>query len=186
MFLALGMIENIHFFPPENGGTLSDRAAIHVLKHLGLNYDRYSFLERGSDERQYCAPGVDLPVASIMRSKYATYPEYHTSLDDLSLISPTGLEGAFTALKMALMTIEENSIYAPNVLCEPQLSKYGLYPEISTKTKKRRVAAMQNFLAYCDGRSDLLSIGEIIGEPVWELASIAKDLLVAGLIKESN
>ena len=96
------------YLPSRHNDTLSDRAARHVMKQMIGNYNQYSFLDRGSDERQYCAPGIDLPIGLIMRSKYGCYPEYHTSLDNLDFISPSGLYGAYDVLKHTLSLIENN------------------------------------------------------------------------------
>jgi len=86
------------YLPLRDGSTFADHAALHVLKHTNPEFKRYTWLDRGSDERQYCAPGVDLPIATIMLSKYGDYPEYHTSLDDLSMVTPSGIEGGYTAI----------------------------------------------------------------------------------------
>lgn len=170
------------YLPSRAANTLSDRAAQHVLKYIDPQFKRYSWLDRGSDERQYCAPGVDLPIATIMRSKYGEYPEYHTSLDDLSLITPQGLEGGFNALKQAILAIEHNVTPKVTVLCEPQLGKRGLYPTLSTVNSADQVRAMVDLISYCDGHHDLLEIAELIGEPIGGLVEILKQLTIHGLI----
>ncbi len=172
------------YLPSRNGRTLSDQAALHVLKHLAPNFKKYSFLDRGSDERQYCAPGVDLPIASIMRSKYCDYPEYHTSLDDLTFISPSGLEGGYSAIQKTIAVIEGNLIPQLNVICEPQLGKRGLYPLLSSKDRDSNVKIMMNVLAYCDGTNTLLDIAEIIHENMEVVVKIYQSLKNHGLVFE--
>ena len=171
------------YLPSRAGNTLADQAALHVLGHMAPGFTRYSFLDRGSDERQYCAPGVDLPIATIMRSKYGEYPEYHTSLDDLTLISPEGLEGAFRVLQRCLQALEANYRYRATVPCEPQLGKRGLYPTLSTVKSGEQVRAMLDLLAYADGEADLLEIAEMIDRDIMECAEIAGSLEKYGLLE---
>lgn len=166
------------------GNTLADKVAKNVLRFYYPEYKEYSFLKRGSDERQYNAPGVDLPVCAICRSKYGEYPEYHTSKDNLDFISPEGLAGAFEVYKQCITVLENNYKYKINVLCEPQLGKRGLYPTISQKGSYDAVKAMTDFIAYADGNNDLIDISNIISVSVKELLPIVKKLKINGLIVE--
>jgi aminopeptidase-like protein len=172
------------YLPSRNGHTLSDRTAQYVLGCIDADYTRYSYLDRGSDERQYCAPGVDLPVCCIMRSKYGCYPEYHSSADDLTLVTPTGLEGAYIVLKRCLEILEVNRCWRATVLCEPQLGKRGLYPTLSTRNNRQLVQTMMDLLAYADGTRDILNIAEVIHADPLECDSIAQKLANRGLLEK--
>jgi aminopeptidase-like protein len=175
------------YLPSRNGNTLSDSVAKHVLKYTDPKYETYSWLDRGSDERQYCAPGIDLPIASIMRTKYGEYPEYHTSLDDLeNVVTPRGLDGGYWALRRALEVIEKNKKYKVTVLCEPQMGKRGLYPTLSTKKSNEQVKLMMNLICLCDGRSSLLDIAESLGAPVWDLYDLIDTLVSHKLLQVSE
>ncbi|OFV92912.1 MAG: aminopeptidase [Acidobacteria bacterium RIFCSPLOWO2_02_FULL_61_28] len=168
------------------GDTLADKIASNVLRWRAPDFKRYSFLERGSDERQYCSPGVDLPVVTLCRSKYGTYPEYHTSLDNLDLVTPAGLRGGYEMVRECISVIENNRTCRVTCYGEPQLGKRGLYPSLSGKTSSASVETMMNFLAYADGTNDLVDISNIIGKPVWEILPIAERLVKAGLLEEIN
>lgn len=170
------------YLESRNGGTLADRALQNVLQDVYPEYMTYSYLERGSDERQYNAPGVDLPVCDFCRSKYGEYPEYHTSADDMTLISPEGLAGSYRVMTQVLAALEFNRYYKVNCLCEPQLGKRGLYPTESRKGIYHEVKKLTNFIAYADGRRDLIEIGAKIGVPLEELIPMVEKLTAAGLL----
>jgi aminopeptidase-like protein len=156
--------------------TLSDRVGKHALANIDPDFLSYSFLKRGSDERQYCSPGVDLPVVAVMRSKFGEYPEYHTSLDDLSLISPAGLRGGYQAMTQCLDILDRNFVYEATTPCEPQLGKRGLFPTLGTRDNNTLGRDTLNVLAYADGAHDLLAIAEQIGIPAQRCADIAEEL----------
>jgi aminopeptidase-like protein len=165
------------------GDTLADRVAKHVLTHTVGRHAAYSYLDRGSDERQYCSPGVDLPVVSVMRSKYGTYPEYHTSADDLSLVTPAGLAGGYQVLRDCLNVLEHHGRYRIVTPCEPQLGKRGLYPTLSTKESGNVVRDMMNVLAYCDGRHDLVDLAERCGLSALDVVPILETMMAQGLVE---
>lgn len=168
------------------GNTLSDKVAKNVLRFVYPKYKNYSYLDRGSDERQYNAPGVDLPICVISRSKFNEYPEYHTSLDNLNFISQDGLQGAFDVYKECINSLENNAYYRVNTCCEPQMGKRNLYPSICQKGSYDKVRDMMNFIAYADGTNDLIDISNIIDVPVKELLPIVEKLKINGLIKEED
>ncbi|MCL0051556.1 DUF4910 domain-containing protein [Thermodesulfovibrionales bacterium] len=171
------------YLPSRQGNTLSDRVAKHALKHLHPDFITYSFLDRGSDERQYCSPGVDLPVCSIMRTKYGCYPEYHTSLDDLQFVTPAGLLGGYDVLMKSIVCLEHDEVLRSTVLCEPQLGKRGLYPTISTKSSGMQVRDMMNFLAYCDGNLSNIEIAEKIGVSLLDIKDTIDKLKKEGVLE---
>ena len=162
--------------------TLADRVLKNVLRHRE-KYTTYSFLDRGSDERQYNAVGVELPVVCYCRSKFNTYKEYHTSADNLTVITPNGFQGSYEVITQVINALEYNVYYKMRVLCEPQLGKYGLRPTISRKENYVNIKNMANFIAYADGRNDLIGISDIIDVPMEELILIVEQLMKNELIE---
>ena len=110
----------------------SDEALIEAYKSLKIkNYKVYSFLKRGSDERQYNSPGIDLKFRLFLEQKYGEYPEYHTSLDNFNLVTLKGCVGGFNVARKSIEILLERVYPKFKITCEPKMGKRGLYANLS-------------------------------------------------------
>ncbi len=182
---CVGDNNNYSIVESRYANTEADRALSNVLDH-NVKYTRYDYLNRGSDERQYNAPGVDLPVVGFSRSLFGRFPEYHTSKDDMSLVSPEGFAGSYDIMTQVIDLHEHNGKYRIKVLCEPQLGKRNLYPTVSRKGSYEEIKSLTNFIAYADGTNDLIDISNRIGVAVKELIEIKDKLSVHDLLENVN
>ncbi len=181
---CLGDDRAYSYLASRRGDTISDRIAKHVLHGIDPNFVSYGWADRGSDERQYCAPRIDLPIASLMRTKPVEYPEYHTSLDNLTdVVTPSGLEGGYTAVRRTLEALERNKYPLVKVLGEPQLGKRGLYPTLSTRDSGLKVRLMMNVISWSDGSNSVLDIAEKCDAPMWDIYPILDQLAEHDLIE---
>ncbi len=155
-----------------------DRAASYVLRHAGYPYAIEEFSPYGYDERQYCSPGFDLPVGRLSRTPHGTYPQYHTSADDLSFITADALEESYHLCLAILEVLEQNQRYINlNPKCEPQLGKRGLYRALGGEDAETLQLALLWVLNLADGNHTLLDIAERSGLP-FETIRQAKDALI--------
>jgi len=145
----------------------------------------YSYLDRGSDERQYGAPGVDLPLISLMRTKYGAYPQYHSSADDLTFVTPAGLQGGLDLVRTCITEFEESIYYRTPVLGEPQLGKRGLYHAMHGRTVADVVLLRTHVLAYADGGHSVQDMAELFDRPLADVQAVVDELLEHGLLEES-
>jgi len=175
------------FLPSRHGNSLADRVARHVLEHATARFDEYTWLDRASDESNYCAPGIDLPVASVMRSKYGEYTEYHTSLDDLErVVTRRGLSESFALYQKMIELVENDCRPRTQVLGEPQLGRRGLYPSISKKGSARDVRVLLDLISWSDGDHSLLEIAELCKVPAWQLLPILDTLCESGVLERGR
>lgn len=164
----------------------ADTLADHALRAALLgkeNVKTYSFLQRGSDERQYGAPGIDMPLCGFCRSKYGEYPEYHTDADNFDVVTQAGLDGAFEVMRSVVDAFEIGLYPKVGVKGEPQLGKRGLYPTISQKGTYSSIRARMDFLAYSDGTNTLFEIAQHIGVPLSIVLDEARTMLDHELIE---
>jgi len=171
------------YLPSRTGTTLADRTAMQLLQEFHPKFKSYSWLDRGSDERQYCAPGVDLPIGSVMRSKYGTYPEYHTSEDKFgTVVTETGLNETFRFYLKILNRLQGYSFPKVSVYCEPNMGKRGLYPLTSIKNNYKSTKMLMNILSYCDGKTEEQEIARLTGLTIDQVNSSLKILFENNLI----
>jgi len=166
------------------GDALIDRAMAHVLKHAAPSAVIEDFSPYGYDERQYCSPGFNLPVGSFQRSKYGTFPEYHTSGDNLDLIAPEHLAHSYRLFLAAIDILENDRVLInTSPKCEPALGKRGLYGTIGNdKGAAERNMAMLWVLNLGDGQHSLLDIAERAGLPFATIDAAAARLEEARLL----
>lgn len=170
----------------KRANSLADRVAEHVLAKQQLSYEVIAFSVGGSDERQYCSPGFNLPVGSLTRSMYQRYKEYHTSLDNKSFISFTAMVKTVEVYFNFVRALELNDKYLTTIpFCEPQLGKRGLYPSsVNPEEAREKIHNRMHLISYADGAHDLIDIANLKSIDVFELEEHVSVLLEHGIIRK--
>jgi len=184
---CLGDAGGFHYKKSRRGNTEIDRAAAHVLRYCGESSEILEFSPYGNDERQYCSPGFNLPVGSLMRSAWETFPEYHTSADNLDFIRPVQLAGSLRVCAAILDVLESNCFYRnEQPYCEPQLGRRGLFRsmggEAGGQASGEEMMARLWTLNLSDGANSLLDIAERSGIPFSKIKEAADLLCEKGLL----
>lgn len=182
---GIGDRGGFHYKRSRRGDTEIDRAAGIVLQHCGEASEVLEFSPYGYDERQYCSPGFNLPVGCLMRSVWGTFPEYHTSADNLDFIHPDQLARSLRVCVSICDVLENNRSYRnQNPFCEPQLGKRDLYRSTGGESLETEIHARLWVLNFSDGDHSLLDIAERSGLPFETIRSAAELLSEKGLLAD--
>lgn len=173
-----------HYKKSRRGDSLSDRAVTHYFEKIIKSGHIRVFKTDGSDERQYCSPGFNLPVGSLMRTPYYEYAEYHTSLDNKSFISFDALEGTVHAYKSVIEILELNDLFQNTLMyCEPQLGRRGLYPTSLTHgTSRDFIDRLLHLVNYSDGEHDLIEVANLFNASIFSFKEALQACLDEGLL----
>lgn len=169
------------------GNTELDYVMEHVLKTRTAPFTIVDFYPYGYDERQFSSPGIHLPVGTLMRTQHGTYPEYHTSKDNLSFVKPESLMDSLSVITRVLEIMESAKMYInTNPQGEPNLGKRGLYAAMNTQTANKAAfqMAMLWVLNLSDGNLSIPAIATRSGMDLDSIQSAADALLEHGLLKE--
>lgn len=183
---CVGNCDNFTYKKSRRGQSLADKAAILALKRLDPHLEILDFFPSGSDERQYCSPGFDLPVGSVIRSLYSQFSEYHTSLDNKEFISFDSLQKSIDAYFEICCLLDKNTTYK-NLFPygEPMLSKRNLDMSIGSKRKVSDfMKSCQWLLNLSDGEHSLLDISIRSGQDFHLLYDVAQSCLQAKILEE--
>jgi aminopeptidase-like protein len=184
---CIGDAGGFHYKKSRRGDAEIDRAMAHVLRHHGESYEIQEFSPYGYDERQYCSPGFNLPVGCLMRSVWGTFPQYHTSADNLDFIQPFSLAQSLRVCAATLDVLESNQRYCnQNPYCEPQLGRRGLYRSTGGDAVDSEISARLWVLNLSDGQNSLLDIADRSGLPFATISEAAELLREAGLLSTTS
>ena len=184
---CIGDERNYSIILSKYGNDLSDLTALEALKKLKIKYKKYTYLDRGSDERQFNSFGIEVPMTVISRTKFGNYPEYHTSLDNFSVVTENGLKGGYRVVKKIVNLLQNKILPYSKIICEPMLSKRKLYPTRSALSKSKidqNIRNILSFMSYSNGKNDLEKISNLISLSKSETKKIFKLLLKQKLIIE--
>lgn len=180
---CIGDKGGFHYKKSRRGNAEIDRAVTHVLRHYSESPEILEFSPYGYDERQYCSPGFNLPVGCLMRSVWGSFPEYHTSADNLDFIQPLQLAESLRVCVAIMDVLENNRRYCnQNPYCEPQLGKRNLYRSTGGDGIGEEISARLWVLNLSDGEHSLLDIAERSGIPFSAVHDAAKLLQENGLL----
>ena len=181
---CVGDTGHFHYKRSRRGSADVDRIVEHVLKHSGHDFNVLDFIPYGYDERQYCSPGINLPVGCFTRTPNGRYPEYHTSADNIDFVKPKALGESLKQLLRVVQVMEENNRFINlSPKCEPQLGRRGLYRQLGgNKDAGLQELAMLWVLNLSDGKHDLLDIAKRASVPFDEMSKAADALWRAGLL----
>lgn len=185
---CLGDSGNFTYKKSRRGDAEIDRIVNYVFSNSNEADQVIDFFPYGYDERQYCSPGFNLPVGCLMRSPHNSFPEYHTSADNLNFVQPQYLAESFTKCISIVNILENNqTYYNKNPKCEPQLGKRGLYETdtSSEDTKLNRMAILW-ILNLSDGNYTLLDIAKKSGIAFDEIKQAADVLLRYNLLASTK
>jgi aminopeptidase-like protein len=184
---GIGDRGGFHYKKSRQGDSEIDRAASHVISHSGEPSEVLDFSPYGYDERQYCSPGFNLAVGCLMRSVWGTFPEYHTSADNLDFIDPLQLARSLRVCVDIVHALENNRKYRNlNPYCEPQLGKRNLYRSTGGDSIGMEINARLWVLNLSDGEHSLLDIAERSGLTFRAIHDAAELLRANGLLKEKD
>ncbi|MEO9961917.1 MAG: DUF4910 domain-containing protein [Nisaea sp.] len=169
-------------------GTIIDRAFHHAMKLVTGEIVSRPFNIYGTDACHFNSIGVDVPTANISRagSRPGGYAEYHSSADDLSLVSADNLFETLLTGWVALMTIERTHVYRGTYTASPFMSRHGVYPYQHGAGVGGRASiigdAYYAIIPHADGKQDLLEIAERCEMPIFAFNECVEQFLKAGLL----
>lgn len=164
-----------------------DRAVEAILAETPGPSETRDFEPFGDDERQYCSPGFNLPVGSLSRSSFGTFPQCHSSADDLGFVKPAQLAESLRACLRIVQLLERDRVWMnTQPRCEPQLGRRGLFNPAWAADPARLRVAIQWVLNLSDGRHSLLDIRERSGVETALLYQAVDALADAGLLIEAE
>jgi aminopeptidase-like protein len=170
-----------------SGGAEVDRAWQYVLEQCGSPFDIRPFSPYGYDERQFCSPGIDLPVGCFMRTPHGEYPQYHTSADDLSLVRASSLADSLARVLGVIDVLERNQTYVnTRPYCEPRLGKYGLYRSVGGRSAGDYQMALLWLLNMSDGHHSVLDVAARARLPWGTITEALEALCAAGLLEPAD